>query len=115
MNTIENMTKDEIIDLLNRSWMTHDGMWFYHCFQECGIETANRVNKAAIRSLAPMEMARMKKALGITQDKIETFDEFKNFFTRAGMCLPTVGAWTTGTMAQMKRLIKTRRLGRNRT
>jgi hypothetical protein len=28
--------------------MTHDGMWFYHCFQEFGIETANQLNKAAI-------------------------------------------------------------------
>lgn len=89
MNTIDNMTKDEIIGLLNRSWMTHDGMWFYHCFQECGIETANRVNKAAIRSLAPMEMARMRKALNVTWDKIETFDEFKSFFTCAAkLCIP---------------------------
>jgi hypothetical protein len=89
MNSPENMAKDEIIDLLNRSWMTHDGMWFYHCFQEFGIETANRLNKAAIRSLAPLEMARMKKALGITGDKIETFDEFKSFFMNAAkLCIP---------------------------
>jgi len=89
MTTVETMTRDEIIELLNRSWMTHDGMWFYHCFRECGIETANRLNKAAIRSLAPMEMSRMKAALGFTGDRIATFDEFRSFFTEAGrLCIP---------------------------
>ena len=89
MMGLENMTREEIVDLLNRSWMTHDGMWFYHCYQECGIETANRLNKAAIRSLAPMEMDRMKKALGVTGEKIETFDQFKDFFSHAArLCIP---------------------------
>jgi hypothetical protein len=89
MKTLENLTKDEIIELLNRSWMTHDGMWFYHCFRECGIETANRVNKAAIRSLAPMEIERMKKVLDVPWDRPETFDEFREFFTAAaGLCVP---------------------------
>jgi hypothetical protein len=89
MNKIDSMSRDEIIELLNRSWMTHDGMWFYHCFRECGIETANRVNKAAIRSLAPMEMARMKKALGVAKEKMATFDEFREFFSQAArLCIP---------------------------
>jgi hypothetical protein len=89
MNTVDRMTRDEIIELLNRSWMTHDGMWFYHCFQECGIETANRLNKAAIQSMAPMEIARMKQALGIAGDKIETFEAFRDFFAQAGkLCIP---------------------------
>ena len=77
MKTLEEMTREEIVDLLNRSWMTHDGMWFYHCFQACGIDTANRVNKAAIGSLAPLEMARMKKALGFAGDRIQSFAEFR--------------------------------------
>jgi hypothetical protein len=89
MMTIDGMSREELIELLNRSWMTHDGMWFYHCFRECGIETANRVNKAAIRSLAPMEVARMKKALGITKEKMESFAEFKIFFAQAArLCIP---------------------------
>jgi len=41
--------RGELTDLLNRCWMTHDGMWFYHCFQEFGIEKANYLNKAAIK------------------------------------------------------------------
>jgi len=34
MNSIPELSKEELIDLLNRCWMTHDGVWFYHCFQE---------------------------------------------------------------------------------
>lgn len=89
MTILEGMAKEEIVEFLNRSWMTHDGMWFYHCFRECGIETANRVNKAAIRSLAPMEVARMKKALGIPWDRPGSFDDFKDFFIPAAeLCIP---------------------------
>jgi hypothetical protein len=59
--------------------MTHDGMWFYHCLKNFGIEKANELNKAAIKSLAPMEIDRIKKALGL-EKQIENFQEFKDFF-----------------------------------
>ena len=55
MITSRKLQKEEIVELLNRWWMTHDGMWFYHCLKNLGIEKANELNKAAIRSLAPME------------------------------------------------------------
>ncbi|MCG6534175.1 MAG: DUF6125 family protein [Syntrophales bacterium LBB04] len=73
------LQKEEIVDLLNRCWMTHDGMWFYHCLKNFGIEKANELNKAAIKSLAPMEIDRIKKALGL-EKQIENFQEFKDFF-----------------------------------
>ncbi len=60
--------------------MTHDGMWFFHCLQEFGIETANRLNKAAIKSLAPMEIGRIKDVLGFGKEKPESFREIKDFF-----------------------------------
>lgn len=59
--------------------MTHDGMWFYHCLKNFGIEKANELNKAAIRSLAPLEIDRIKKTLGM-EKQIENFQEFKDFF-----------------------------------
>jgi hypothetical protein len=77
------LNREELIELLNKCWMTHDGMWFYHCLQQLGIETANKINKAAIKSLAPIEIARIKKALGIEKSQIETFEEFKYFFEGA--------------------------------
>jgi hypothetical protein len=82
MSTSPEPGREELIDLLNRCWMTHDGMWFYHCLQEFGIEKANRLNKAAIKSLAPLEIERIKKALCI-EKKIENFQELKDFFEHA--------------------------------
>ncbi|RJX35190.1 MAG: hypothetical protein C4525_04560 [Desulfarculus sp.] len=55
----------ELKELLLKCWMTHDGMWFLHCLQECGIEKTNRINLAAIRSLAQIEVKRVVQALGL--------------------------------------------------
>ena len=84
MRTTAQLNLKEITDLLHKGWMSTDGMWFYHCLKEFGIEKANRLNKAAIQSLAPLEMKRLKKLLGIEQ--IETFEEFKHLFTGALNC-----------------------------
>ncbi|MGD2186718.1 MAG: DUF6125 family protein [Desulfobacterales bacterium] len=80
---MEPLKKEELIELLNKCWMTHDGMWFYHCLQEFGIAKANKLNKAAIKSLAPIETGRIKRTLGIEKQKIETFAEFTSFFKGA--------------------------------
>jgi hypothetical protein len=72
------MTKNEVKELLNKGWMTHDGMWFKNCLLEFGIEKTNKINKAAIRDMASIEIKRIKKALGV--DRIDTFDEFKRVF-----------------------------------
>jgi hypothetical protein len=82
MSLSPELNKEHIIDLLNRCWMTHDGMWFYHCLKEFGIVKANEMNKSAIKSLAPLEIDRIKTALGI-EKRMETFQEFKDFFIRA--------------------------------
>ena len=59
--------------------MTHDSMWFSHCTREFGIDKANKLNKAAIKSLAPIEVKRIKTALGIKKQPIETFEELSTF------------------------------------
>ena len=58
-------------------------MWFFHSVMEVGIKNANLINKAAIRSLAPLEINRIKKFLGLKKDRLETFEEFKEFFSKA--------------------------------
>ena len=83
MSVLNKIGKREIRDLLGKGWLTHDGMWFYHTYQELGIEKANKLNKAAIRSLAPIEIKRIKKALGIGGEKIGTFEELKDFMIEA--------------------------------
>jgi hypothetical protein len=80
------LSKDEIRELLGKGWLTHDGMWFYHTFKEFGIEVANRLNKAAIKSQAIFEMQRAKRALGIDQRDFTSFEEFLSF-ARAAMNL----------------------------
>jgi len=83
MKSVDDLTQKEIVDLLGRCWMTHDGMWFYHTMQAFGIQEANRLNRAAIAMLAPLEIGRMKKTFGFEKEKVETFEELKEFFGRA--------------------------------
>lgn len=66
---------------MNKCWMTHDGMWFFHCLQELGIEKTNKINKAAIRSLAPIETRRLLNAFGL--DRVNSFEQVKRLFDAA--------------------------------
>ncbi len=75
------LEKKELKELLIKCWMTHDAMWFYHCLQECGIEKTNRINRAAVKTVAAVEIRRLKKAIGV--DKFEIFSEFWEFFQTA--------------------------------
>jgi hypothetical protein len=79
MNVLNRISKKDIRDLLGKGWLTHDGMWFYHAYQALGIETANELNKAAIQSLAPVEVKRVKRALGIKEKDIVSFDDLVVF------------------------------------
>ena len=63
MRETSNFQQKEIVELLNKCWMTHDGMWFFHSLQEFGIETTNKINKSAIKSLASIEIPRVRKIL----------------------------------------------------
>jgi hypothetical protein len=72
------LEKKELKELLIKCWMTHDAMWFFNCLQECGIEKTNKVNRAAIKAVAAVEIKRIKKAVGV--DRLETFAEFWDFF-----------------------------------
>lgn len=61
------LTREEVQELLIKGWMTHDAMWFRHCVEACGIEQTNDINKAAVRSMAAIEIRRLTKALGMTE------------------------------------------------
>ena len=85
MRTLNSIKKDEIRDLLGSGWLTHDGMWFFNTSRELGIDTANKLNRMAIKSMSVIEAERLRKILGI-EKQIETFDEVKKFI-REGMQL----------------------------
>ncbi len=75
------MDKDDLKELLIKCWMTHDGMWFYHCLKECGMEKTNKINKSAVRSLASIEIKRIIKAFKIKN--ITSFNDLKFLFEKA--------------------------------
>jgi hypothetical protein len=76
------LSKMEIKELLIKNWMSHDGFWFYHCLQKLGIEQTSALNRAAIQSLATIEVPRIAKALGLNPEGIKTFEEFKDIFPK---------------------------------
>ena len=82
LRATKDIQQNETVDLLNKCWMTHDGMWFFYCLQENGIETTNKINKLAIKSLSSIEIQRVKKILYF-EGPILNFDEFKSFFSEA--------------------------------
>ena len=83
MKALDRIDKKELRNLLGKGWLTHDGLWFYHTCRELGIERANELNRAAIKSLAPIEVQRVKKVLGISKEKFDTFDELTAFMLAA--------------------------------
>jgi len=83
MGVLDRIEKKDLRNLLGKGWLTHDGMWFYHTSRELGIEQANALNHAAIKSMAPIEVARAKRVLGISKERFDTFDELMDFMLAA--------------------------------
>jgi hypothetical protein len=83
MTLFNQLDKKELKELLVKCWMTHDGSWFYNAVKELGIEGANKLNKSAIKNLSTFEIQRVKKALGLQNEKITTFDQLKHFIDDA--------------------------------
>ncbi len=77
MKTLEQIGINGIKEHILKNWMTHDGMWFFHCLQAHGIKEANRINRAAIRSLAAIEFDRARRLFGIQEQPVETFEQLK--------------------------------------
>ena len=65
-DSMKELSKAELKELLIKCWMTHDAMWLMQTVQHCGFEKANLINKAAVRSMAQVEIKRIKKALALT-------------------------------------------------
>jgi len=83
MLALDRIEKSEIRNLLGRGWLTHDGMWFFHAGLEFGIEQANALNRAAIKSMAPIEVQRARQTLGFGKDRLDTFDALMEFILAA--------------------------------
>jgi hypothetical protein len=89
LRRLQDVEPEGIKDFLGKSWLTHDGMWFYHTFLDSGMDTANRINREAIKSLAAVEMARARKVLQVEEEDLRDFEKLKSFISDAlRMVLP---------------------------
>jgi hypothetical protein len=77
MRSPESVGLPELREVLTKCWMTHDAMWFLYCSHECGIEKANRINKAAVNSMARIEVKRLMKLFEV--ERIGTFQDLRHF------------------------------------
>jgi len=69
-------------ELLRRSWMATDGLWFYHTASAQGLEQANKTNALVVREFGRQEMRRLMRALGVS--KVETIEQYRLLY-RAGV------------------------------
>jgi len=75
------MNVEEVKQLLTRCWMTHDAMWFAATMRHLGMAEANRLNRSAIRGLAPIEVKRLQKALGL--ERVASPEDLEAFLSGA--------------------------------
>lgn len=78
---LQELDVHDVKEILNKNWMTHDAMWFFHTVSRYGIEETNKLNLSAIEGMAAIEAKRLVKLAGLEKDKtFDSFDEFYQFF-----------------------------------
>ena len=68
MNAIDDLTREEMIDLLRdaaKNWLAHDGLWFRAVEDKFGIKTAIALDKTAWEQFTVIEAKRIMKRLNI--------------------------------------------------
>lgn len=83
MTALQGVDPKDIKEFLGKSWLTHDGMWFFNVYQEYGIDAANKLNRAAIKSMAPFEVNRCRKLMGTDKKELDGFAEVREFMDGA--------------------------------
>jgi len=84
----EGVSREQLRDLLAKGWLTHDGMWFDQTARAFGLAEANRLNRAAIRAMAPFEVSRLVEALGVAPGELADAGAVARFVA-AGVTLVT--------------------------
>lgn len=78
MDLLTALEKEEIREFFSKNWMTHDAMWYAACVRELGPEKANRLNKAAVRQMAGLEVRRVSSLMGRpARAKLSEFRDLK--------------------------------------
>lgn len=79
--TAQDLTATQREELLRRSWMATDGLWFYQTATKSGIDGANEANIQVVREFGRQEMVRLMRSLGV--EKIETVEQYRHLFQSA--------------------------------
>ena len=79
--TSADLTHAQREDLLRRSWMANDGLWFYQMAQAKGLDAANEANAEVVREFGRQEMGRLMRALGI--EKVQTIEQYRLLYRTA--------------------------------
>ncbi|MBC3985403.1 hypothetical protein H8N01_23190 [Streptomyces sp. AC536] len=77
----EHLTATEREELLRRSWMATDGLWYYQTATQRGIDGANEANIQVVREFGRQEMVRLMRSLGV--EKVETVEQYRRLFQTA--------------------------------
>lgn len=77
MKLMNKLDKYEVREFFSKNWLTHDAMWFYHSLKEVGADQANKINRAAVKSMAGIEIQRILKLMNTEKKSVETFDQLK--------------------------------------
>lgn len=83
MSALDRISKQEIKELLSKGWLTHDAMWFASCYQKFGIHKTNELNLSAIALMSPFEVGRVRKAIRMQDEPIDTFAKLRTFVEAA--------------------------------
>ena len=83
MSVLDEISKKDLVTVLNKNWMTHDAMWFSLTIESSGIEKANKINRKAARSMAMIEVKRMLRLLNTLKiaDIQKLLDFLKNILS----------------------------------
>jgi hypothetical protein len=68
-------------EMLRRSWMANDGLWFYQTAKALGIDAANTANAQVVREFARQEIRRLMNGLGV--DQVRTLEQYHELYLRA--------------------------------
>ncbi|MER5637119.1 hypothetical protein ABT095_09190 [Kitasatospora sp. NPDC002227] len=68
-------------ELLRRSWMATDGLWFYQTAMAKGVDGANEANIQVVREFGRQEMLRLMRSLGV--EKVETAEQYRALYDAA--------------------------------
>ena len=76
INLLKSISNEKKIEILRKSWMSHEARYQMTIVQEFGWEKANKINKAVIHEMGKVMMYRLMNALGISH--IDNIDDFKD-------------------------------------